>query len=97
MITTAPTPSADASLLIAAMIRAGYTQREREVALLLIGGMSAQAIADFLFISRRTVAAHASHAYAKSGIAPDGPVSRRTGVIRLIDALLKGVARGYPE
>jgi len=46
---------------------AGLTSREREVADLIAGGLSTQAIADKLYVSPRTVESHISKIYRKIG------------------------------
>lgn len=46
---------------------AGFTARERDVALLLCERLSVSEIAEQLFISRKTVAKHLEHIYLKTG------------------------------
>ena len=52
-----------------ALAACGLTAREIEIALLLSEGLSSQSIADRLFLSAATVRTHASHIYAKVGVA----------------------------
>jgi DNA-binding CsgD family transcriptional regulator len=47
---------------------AEFTQREREVALLLCQGFAVSEIADSLFVSRKTAAKHLEHVYDKLGV-----------------------------
>jgi DNA-binding CsgD family transcriptional regulator len=44
------------------------TTREREIAMLAVGGHSSQEIADRLTVSCRTVESHLHHAYVKLGV-----------------------------
>jgi DNA-binding CsgD family transcriptional regulator len=47
---------------------AGFTAREREVALLLCERLSIGEIGERLFVSRKTVAKHLEHIYSKLGL-----------------------------
>ena len=49
-------------------ILADLSNREKEIALLVVEGMSNQAIGDKLFISERTVKAHLGSIFRKTGV-----------------------------
>jgi DNA-binding CsgD family transcriptional regulator len=55
----------------------GLTSREREVAQLAAERLTAQEIAERLFISRRTVETHLARVYAKLGVASKSELARR--------------------
>ena len=57
---TPPAPAADDGI--------GLTARELEVLQLLADGLTNRAIAERLFVSQKTVAAHVAHIYAKLGV-----------------------------
>lgn len=56
----------------------GLTEREREVALMILDGYTMKGIAESLFITERTVKFHSKNAYDKLG------VSGRRELIRLL-------------
>ena len=61
----------------AALGAAPLTPREREIASLAADGLTAQAIADRLVISRRTVETHLAHIYAKLAVGGRRELERR--------------------
>ena len=61
----------------AAVGASGLTTREREVARLAAQRLTAQEIADRLFISRRTVETHLARVYTKLGVASKGELVHR--------------------
>ena len=65
----------------AALGASGLTTREREVARLAAERLTAQEIADRLFISRRTVETHLARVYAKLGVASKGELAHRLAEI----------------
>ena len=68
------------------------TPRELEILQLILAGYTNQAIADEIYISRKTVEFHLGHIYAKIGV--------RTRVMAGIWALRQGlpvVTRGMPS
>ena len=65
----------------AAVGASGLTTREREVARLAAQRLTAQEIADRLFISRRTVETHLARVYAKLGVASKGELVHRLAEI----------------
>jgi len=65
----------------AAIGASGLTTREREVARLAAERLTAQEIADRLFISRRTVETHLARVYAKLGVASKGELVHRLAEI----------------
>ncbi|NUP20498.1 MAG: helix-turn-helix transcriptional regulator, partial [Streptomyces sp.] len=69
---------------------ATLTAREREIAELVAQGLTSQAIADRLYVSRRTVDTHVSRAFRKTGVSSRAALAtlmarRRTGN-RFVDA-----------
>ena len=61
----------------AALGGAALTGRELEIARMAAGGLTAQAIADRLVISRRTVETHLAHTYAKLAVSGRRELERR--------------------
>jgi DNA-binding CsgD family transcriptional regulator len=61
----------------AAVGASGLTTREREVARLAAQRLTAQEIADRLFISRRTVETHLARVYTKLGVASKSELADR--------------------
>ncbi len=59
---------------------AALTERETEIVGLMATGLSNQAIADRLVLSRRTVENHLHRAYVKLGVSDRAQVARLAGV-----------------